>query len=361
MKNLLLNVNRGLIIVLILSTLIPLLSFEYWFIRIFDFPRIQIFFLTVFSFIIFISFDYKHRKRGKFLLLALAGIIIYQLINMWPYTPFASKDAKPASPDISSETQIRVLVANVFMKNDKYNQFIHLLEEINPDLYLTLESDKKWEKHLDMTLSEYPFVVKVPLDNTYGMHLYSKFPLIDSRVKYWLDKDIPSIHTFIKIPSGDTIEFYGVHPKPPVPQEDEDSRKRDAEIIIVANRVSKTKNPVIVAGDFNDVAWSSTTILFRKVSSLLDPRIGRGFYNTYHAQNPLLRWPLDHIFYSSHFKLVELKKLPDINSDHFPMFIHLNYEPEDKHNQDTLKPDPDTKKKETQTIEEGIKDAEHSE
>ncbi|HKJ79970.1 MAG TPA: endonuclease/exonuclease/phosphatase family protein, partial [Prolixibacteraceae bacterium] len=134
------------------------------------------------------------------------------------------------------------------------------------------------------------------------------------------------------------------------------SKRRDAEIIIVANRVSKSKYPVIVAGDFNDVAWSETTNLFRKSSGLLDPRIGRAFLNTYHAQIPFIKWPLDHVFFSPHFTLVNLDKLPAVNSDHYPISIKLSLSAKDTEHF-PVKKDSVTQKKETETIEEGIKDA----
>ncbi len=86
--------------------------------------------------------------------------------------------------------------------------------------------------------------------------------------------------------------------------------------------------PVIVLGDFNDVAWSSTTSLFRKVSRLLDPRIGRGFYNTFNAKNVLMRWPLDHLFISEEFRIKVLERADHIKSDHFPMYTELTFEPE---------------------------------
>jgi hypothetical protein len=76
-------------------------------------------------------------------------------------------------------------------------------------------------------------------------------------------------------------------------------------------------------GDLNDVAWSRTTRLFQRISGLLDPRVGRMYVNTFHADYPLLRWSLDHIFHSTDFALVEMKRLPHVGSDHFPVYVAL--------------------------------------
>ncbi len=43
------------------------------------------------------------------------------------------------------------------------------------------------------------------------------------------------------------------------------------------------------------------------------------------------------------FRLVELKRLSDFCSDHFPIFIKLSYEPEERHKQ--ALPTPNLKKK----------------
>jgi len=127
--------------------------------------------------------------------------------------------------------------------------------------------------------------------------------------------------TMVLLNSGHKVHFFGVHPRPPAPSESVTSTEKDRELLIVARRAKASQLPVIVAGDLNDVAWSYTTELFQKMSRLLDPRKGRGFYNTFPVQWPVLRFPLDHIFCSRHFKLRQLRRLKSIGSDHFPVFI----------------------------------------
>jgi endonuclease/exonuclease/phosphatase (EEP) superfamily protein YafD len=98
--------------------------------------------------------------------------------------------------------------------------------------------------------------------------------------------------------------------------------------MVVGKETKGKELPIVVMGDLNDVAWSRTNYLFQKISGLVDPRIGRGLYNSFHAGYFFLRFPLDHFFHSTHFRLVELKRLAYFGSDHFPMYIRLSYEPE---------------------------------
>jgi endonuclease/exonuclease/phosphatase (EEP) superfamily protein YafD len=103
--------------------------------------------------------------------------------------------------------------------------------------------------------------------------------------------------------------------------------ERDAELLLVGKRVCEAKLPVVVCGDLNDVAWSRTTRLFQKTSRLVDPRKGRGLFSTFHARVPGFRFPLDHIFHSLTFRLVTMRRLPYVGSDHFPVYAMLSLEP----------------------------------
>ena len=51
-------------------------------------------------------------------------------------------------------------------------------------------------------------------------------------------------------------------------------------------------------------------------------------FNTFHAGRWYMRWPLDHLFLSKHFTLRNLRRLPSIGSDHFPLLTTLQYSPE---------------------------------
>ena len=117
--------------------------------------------------------------------------------------------------------------------------------------------------------------------------------------------------------------------------------------------MAHAKRPVVVAGDLNDVAWSYTTSLFQRISRLLDPRLGRGFYNTFHAKYPILRFPVDHVFYSSSFRLVEMKRMPYYGSDHFPIFAVLCFEPDQPAVQEPPEKDGEDRRKADQLIQKG--------
>lgn len=357
MKNALLVFLQALGTFAILATALPLLSLEAWYVRVFDYPRMQLLALALFSLLAYLWLGTKNRKRDKLLIGSLVVAIVYQTFNIYPYTFLASNQVKRADADSRADQHISIMVSNVLMTNHEFDKLIALAKDKNPDILLLLESDSVWQQAVASFTRNYPHKVEIPLNNTYGMHLYSQLPLRQARVSYLLDDDIPSIKTYVKLRDGTWVELHAVHPKPPVPTEDPNSKKRDAEIIMVAKDIADSKYPVVVAGDFNDVAWSQSTELFQEVSGLLDPRIGRGFFNTFNAHYPLLRWPLDHIFHSDHFKLVDIERLPSIKSDHFPIYIKLSFSPENVYEQAEPEADEDTQQEAAQTIQEGKQEA----
>lgn len=329
-----------------------LTKFDYWWIRGFDFPRIQISVLIVANIILALAV-YDFDAVWHFLIVSVLFLsLMYQCILIYPYTIFAKKQVIDYEGG-QNEDNISIMVCNVLTENRNYGQLIDLTHSRNPDILLTLESDKKWEEALSVLEDKFDHGVKVPLENLYGMHLYSKLPLENIEVKYLVKDDIPSIHGTVKLPNGKNATIHCLHPRPPSPSESKTSTNRDAELLLVSREIKKDAKLTLVFGDFNDVAWSRTTKLFQKISGLMDPRRGRGFFNTYNANYKLLRWPLDHVFHSDDFTLIEIDRGRDIGSDHFPMYIKLNYTPKASSRQDELEASDDEKDRVEDIIEKG--------
>lgn len=338
------------------ATLIPLIPSREWFVQVFDYPRLQTFLIALICLAWYLVGYFKRGRKGYIAIIMLVIVVIVQAYKAAPYTPFSKKQVLDAGSDTAKNNSISLLICNVLQHNDQYEKVLEKIYRYDPDLIITTETDSKWENQLAVLHSKYPNRVPVPQSNLYGMHLYSKFPLTQTEVRYLVEPDIPSIKTKVQLASGNRINLIVLHPRPPVPGESSDSRERDSEIIMIGKEVKKMDGPVIVAGDFNDVAWSENTELFQETSGLLDPRRGRGFYNTFHAKYPVFRWPLDHIFHSNHFKLIEMKRLGKVNSDHFPMYVKLSFEPSEKHQQPEVQKEKDTDKEAADAIKAGVND-----
>ena len=349
-------------IVVIWLSFWSLIPRDEWWIRGADFPRLQILVLGFIAFVLFLLVDHPWTAFNQLLFVGLIAALAYQLKMVLPYTFVWKKQVKQVKQDqLDPDRQISLIVSNVLTTNTKYHLLIEQIQTHQPDLVLTLETDQAWQDALAVIEPDYPYRVPVPLDNLYGMHLYSKLELSETEVKFILSDEIPSIHTKVLLRSGQPVQLYCLHPKPPSPTEAKDSTLRDAELLIVGDQIKDLDESCIVMGDLNDVAWSRTTRLFQRISGLLDPRVGRRYVNTFHADYPLLRWSLDHVFHSTDFALVHMERLKHVGSDHFPVYLVLQTGRVFEHHQEELEKTDQDDQEAQEAIQEGIEKAEKEE
>jgi endonuclease/exonuclease/phosphatase (EEP) superfamily protein YafD len=307
----------GLTIALILVSFLPLWWTDRWWVRIWDFPRLQV---AALLFVATIGLYFMRLgKWGWPLIGAAVAALVWQATHFVAYfPPYPNQVA--ATHSCPEGRQISLLSANVLMTNRQYGKLIELVAKHRPDVLLLLEPGPEWAKAIEPLKSSYPNALSEPLPNTYGLILMSRLPMT-GRIEHLLQPGIPSANVRIKLRSGEEIDLHAVHPEPPTPGDD--SGERDAELVMVGREVRNVGRAAVVVGDLNDVAWSRTSRLFRRVAGMGDPRVGRGLYPTFNAKYPLLRWPLDHLYVSPHFDLMSINLLPDIGSDHFPIFFRL--------------------------------------
>ncbi|HSP30932.1 MAG TPA: endonuclease/exonuclease/phosphatase family protein [Halomonas sp.] len=339
-------------IALLVATLIARIELHWWWVRSFEFPRLQKTCLSLTTRMLALIF--VDSGPWQWITLIAAGITFltqgYYILHFTPLWPVQVKAAQSHDADKT----ITLLIANVLTPNKQAKPLIEMIKQHQPDIVLTLESDQWWQDQLDPALAEHwPYSVKIPLDNLYGMHLYSHFELTNTSVEWLIQDDIPSIHTHVTLANGESIRFYALHPRPPAPSESEKSLWRDAELLLVGKKIHEDPQPTLVAGDLNDVAWSRTTRLFCRIGGMLDPRRGRGLFSTFHAKYPMLRWPLDHIFVTEHFTLVGMQRLKYFGSDHFPILATFCYRPSRKNETETPKASAEERSDASKTIQEG--------
>src|SRR5690625_4042798 len=251
------------------ATLLPLWRWQHWLIRSFDFPRLQ-FALTLVAVLILELLLLDWSEVSTQILIGIGfACLLYQIWWIVKYSPLAPKEVRLIhNPE--PERCLRILTANVLTPNRNAPALLDLVHTHQPDILLTLESDDWWQRQLDSLQADYPHSVKCPLDNLFGMHVYSKLELSSPTIEYLVEQDIPSIHTLVQLRSGHQVRCHFLHPEPPSPTQKQTSSERDTELVIVAKHVAQHSDATIVAGDLNDVAWSETTRLFRKISGLLD-------------------------------------------------------------------------------------------
>ncbi len=309
--------------VLILLSVLPFVQNQHWVFRVAEFLKLQLLPLQVIVFAVAFVYIGESPVLWYFQLVQLA-LIVYHIYILMKYTRFWKTPR--AEHDANGSDAVKVVSCNIYQFNKAYQQFIDLIDREQPDIFLTMESNSDWEQAMRVLEKDYPHYEKVTLENTYGMHFYTKLKIHRVQTHYFVADDLPSIEAELETRDGHRFVFFGVHPPPPSPTEEDNSKERDGDLLSVAKRVRDYSLPVLVTGDFNNVAWSKSSILFRKTSGLIDARIGRGVLSTFHAKYWFFRVPLDLVFHSPAIFIDKLFIYPSVGSDHFPVecVFHIN-------------------------------------
>ena len=313
---------RVLAILLIAGTLLSTTDLNQWWIRIWDFPRVQILIAMI---VLGAALWFFDRGWRPWIPLVLAGLSIWQVYRVYPYTSFAGHEVARTLPEENyGDGCFSLLTLNVLQTNREYQRTADLIRRVDPDVLLLMETDQAWADAMAPVMQAYPGQIHRPLDNTYGIMFATRLPMSDASIQDFAQADTPSVVATLRAGKS-AFRMIGLHPRPPTVNQD--TEERDAEIIMAAKQSAALSMPVLAIGDFNDVAWSDTTRLFKKVGSFLDPRIGRGTYATFPADYTWLGWPLDHLFVTEEFLLREMSVGKAVGSDHRPVLAELCLDP----------------------------------
>lgn len=308
--------------VVVLTTLAPLSASEKWWIRGWEFPRVQIAVVAGLCAVL-APFAFE----GPVLVSVIVAMSLcagFQVFKVIPFTPLWRKDLSFGEP---SEDDVTLSSLNVEMTNDRYEDVIAEIRRNDPDAVLLMETDETWEEKLEPLLARYDTVVRHTLDNFYGMIFATRLPVRSCGMRELTAADTPTLFAELEDRNGRVFRLVGLHPRPPVPGED--TGERDQQIIYSARFARNADTPVIVIGDFNDVAWSYTSRRFRHYGAYLDVRVGRGLFSTFHARYRWFRCPIDQLFTTAEVVVSDFGLGNFVGSDHFPIFARVRLDAEE--------------------------------
>ena len=218
---------------------------------------------------------------------------------------------------------LKVMSYNVLARNWNHPEIVSQILDADPDFVSILEYSVDWHWAMDGLNERYPYQVRVPRWHVYGIAMFSKYPISDTKVVQLMPSvtDNPFITTNVTF--GDqTIRMAALHTVSPI--NPERLQLRNQQIAEVAEELSKSDVPTIVMGDFNCTPWSSFLVEFVAQTGYRDSRRGFGYQATWPANHWILRIPIDHAFVSPdvhvHSRVVGERS----DSDHLPILVEVS-------------------------------------
>lgn len=143
----------------------------------------------------------------QWLIIGLSCIILI-LINLLPwYLPqLNSNDA--------GDTSLRVMIFNTRSpQNRNYAELLSWVKTTQPNLLALVEVDRNWFREFSQLEELYPYSFADLTSSPRGLVIYSQYPLNFAQVKYFSERDNPTL--IAQITLGQPITVIATHPKPP--------------------------------------------------------------------------------------------------------------------------------------------------
>src|SRR5690606_12859636 len=150
--------------VLILLSVLPFVQHQHWVFRVPEFLKLQILVLQVAVLVVWMvlgewSTVFWILQGGQFAQILYHGYVLMR------YTKFWRTKKIDSSGQVSDK--VKVISCNVYQFNTEHQRFVQLVKDEQPDIVITMESNKDWEQAMRVLEDDYPNHQKITLENTY--------------------------------------------------------------------------------------------------------------------------------------------------------------------------------------------------
>jgi len=246
-----------------------------------------------------------------------ASMFVLALVNAVPVWPWYAAAARAADP---TEPAIKLLLSNVYAGNKSTQALIDLLVAENADVVFLQELTSKRNAELAQLRETYAYSLNIPREDNFGIAVLSRHPFTSAKVIESPPFRLPTLAVEVEV-GGNALALVTTHPLPPIGRTGFDSRNE--QLASIAELVNRFTGPRILIGDLNTTMWGHHYELLAQQTGLVNARYGFGVLPTWPTHLPFAMIPIDHCMVSGELRVVDVRKGPDIGSDHLPLIVEL--------------------------------------
>lgn len=238
----------------------------------------------------------------------------------WPLAVQTTSFDAAARNDAQDARAFKVVTLNAWFRNRDTRRVAHYIAVSQADVVFVQEFDAARMRELTRALPTGIHAAFVANLDRHGAAVLSRWPIEAARPLHlagtsryaqwalvrWRDKQVQVVAVHLPWPLG--------------PQS---TRERDAQLNALAEWMSRSTQPVIVGGDFNQTPWSPRFSKAVAAAHARDALATHPAMYTWPTSFPLLGIQIDHCLISPQWQVARTGRGPRIGSDHFPVELEL--------------------------------------
>lgn len=270
-------------------------------------------------------------RRNRVVWILFATTLFHLPPMLWYILP-TKAITQTSESNVSRANILRVMLFNVFVGNERYDDVVAMIRLEQPDLLVTLESHQAWIDGLKPIHKDYPHRFFLSDRGTQSLAVYSKTALQSCEFQSDDRHRFIFLNSTLKI-FGKKINLLATHP--PTPFSAGSQRMRNEQLSATASAADRSCSRILI-GDFNCTPWSPHFKDVLKQGDLIPAGHGRGFQPTWYQPMSKLwqfqipsalqcTWlnglKLDHVLHSPDLVVLDYRVGPDLGSDHRPVIV----------------------------------------
>ncbi|MDX1515990.1 MAG: endonuclease/exonuclease/phosphatase family protein [Woeseiaceae bacterium] len=304
----------GLVLTVLVS-IVTVFDDQHRYVELFAHFRMQYFVASAAFVLVFIALKWRN-----YALLGIAATIFNGYYVIPWYLPPGLLSGAGAAAESADGTPVKLMQANVRRSNGDSARFVQLVTDEAPDILVIQEATPAWLSSLDGIASDYPYTLSEARDDSFGIALFSKFPLDSAAIVASHPRGYPEVIATALV-GGKRINLIGTHPMPPIGASS--TADRNLQLDATAQLAARTPRPLIVIGDLNTTMWAFQYRRFEETSGLTNARAGHGIAPTWPTFFPPALIPIDHCLVSDDIDVVDVRVGRSIGSDHLPLIVEI--------------------------------------